>query len=85
MHKLTRNTSPQKLIATMGKNNQDFSFPIKKAYHTHLGGYENKGVKSPNVTRKTTTDSFTLGLHNIKQQLTMKMLLQSSTTHVFID
>jgi hypothetical protein len=85
MHKLTRNTSRQKLISSMGKNNQDFSLRIKKAYHIHLGGYENKGVKAPNVTRKTTTDSVTLGLHNIKQQLTMKMLLQSSTRHVFID
>jgi hypothetical protein len=42
MHKPTRNSSPQKLIATMGKNNQDFSLGIKKAYHTHLGGYETK-------------------------------------------
>jgi hypothetical protein len=42
MHKLTRNTSPQKFIATIGENNQDFSLGIKKAYHTHLGGYETK-------------------------------------------
>jgi hypothetical protein len=40
MHKLTRNTSPQKFIATMGRNNQYFSLGIKKAYHTHLGGCE---------------------------------------------
>jgi len=42
MHKLTRNISPQKYIATMGKNNQDFSLGIKKPYLTHLGGYETK-------------------------------------------
>jgi len=38
MHKLTRNTSPQKFIATMGRNNQYFNLGIKKAYHTHLVG-----------------------------------------------
>jgi hypothetical protein len=42
MHKLTNNTSLQKFIATMGKNNQDFSLGVKKAYHTHLAGYETK-------------------------------------------
>jgi len=42
MHKLTRNTSPQKFIATMGRKNQHFSLGIKKAYHTHLGGCETR-------------------------------------------
>jgi hypothetical protein len=42
MHKLTRNTSPQKFIATMGRNNQYFSLGIKKAYHTHLGACETR-------------------------------------------
>jgi hypothetical protein len=42
MHKLTRNTSPQKFIAAMGRNNQYFSLGIKKAYHTHLGGFETR-------------------------------------------
>jgi hypothetical protein len=42
MHKLTRNTNPQKFIATNGRNNHYFSLGIKKAYHTPLGGYETK-------------------------------------------
>jgi hypothetical protein len=42
MHKLTRNTSPQKCIATRGRNNQYFSLGIKKAYHTHLGACETR-------------------------------------------
>jgi hypothetical protein len=42
MHKLTRNTNPQKFTATMGKNNRYFSLGIKKAYHTHLGGCETR-------------------------------------------
>jgi len=42
MHKLTRNTSPQKFIATMGRNNQYFNLGIKKAYHTHLGACETR-------------------------------------------
>jgi hypothetical protein len=42
MHKLARNTSPQKFIATMARNNQYFSFGIKKAYHTHVGGCETR-------------------------------------------
>jgi hypothetical protein len=50
MHKVTRNTNPQKFTATMGKNNQYFSLGIKKAYHTHLGGCETREFKSPNVS-----------------------------------
>jgi hypothetical protein len=42
MHKLTRNTSPHKFIATMGRNNQYFNLGIKKAYNTHLGGCETR-------------------------------------------
>ncbi len=42
MHKLTRNTSLQKFIATMGRKNQYFSLGIKKAYHTHQGGCETR-------------------------------------------
>jgi len=49
MHKLIRNTRPQKFIATMGRNNQYFSLGIKKAYHTHLGACETREFKSPNV------------------------------------
>jgi len=42
MHKLTMKTSPQKFIATMGRNNQYFNLGIKKAYHIHLGVCETR-------------------------------------------
>jgi len=44
MHKLTTNISPQKTVATMGRNNQYFNLGIKKAYHTHLGGCETRDL-----------------------------------------
>ncbi len=47
MHKLTRNISPQKIIATKGRNNQYFNLGIKKAYHTHLGGCETRELNHP--------------------------------------